>query len=150
MRPIKYPVHLTAEERASLESFISKGKAHARAIRRAQVLLAADENRTGGPLKEKEIAEQMRVNVNTVSAIRRAYALEGWENAITRKKRVTPPIPPKVTGDVEAKIIALSCVTHPTGRSRWTLHLLADRAVELQYIDEISHETIRRVLKKRT
>jgi len=92
----------------------------------------------------------MRVNVNTVSAIRRAYTSEGWETAITRKKRISPPVSPKVTGDVEAKIIALSCVTPPTGRSRWTLHLLADRAVELQYIDEISHETIRRVLKKRT
>lgn len=150
MRPIKNPVRLTVEEQANLRALISKGKSSARAIRRAQILLAADENRPGGSLKELEIAERMQVHVNTVYAVRKAYVEHGWEGAIGRKKRVTPPIPPKVTGEVEAKIIALSCSAPPKGRSRWTLELLADQSVELKYIDSISHETVRQVLKKRT
>jgi len=79
----------------------------------------------------------MQVHVNTVYNVRKAYAKQGWEGAIGRKKRVTPPIVPKITGEVEAKIIALSCSSPPDGRSRWTLEL-ADRAVELKYIDKIS------------
>ncbi|MCY7477388.1 helix-turn-helix domain-containing protein [Paenibacillus larvae] len=149
--PDQNPVRLTVEEQASLRALISKGQSSARAIRRAQILLAADENRPGGgSLKELEIAERMQVHVNTVYIVRKAYAQQGWEGAIGRKKRATPPVPPKVTGEVEAKIIALSCSAPPSGRSRWTLELLADRAVELKYIDSISHETVRQVLKKRT
>jgi len=139
MHPIKHPVRLTMEEQASLRAFISKGKSSARAIRRAQILLAADENRPGGSLKEWEIAERTQVHVNTVYAVRKAYAEQGWEGAIGRKQRVTPPIPPKITGEVEAKIIALSCSTPPSGRSRWTLALLADRAVELNYIESVEN-----------
>ncbi|MEF3306293.1 IS630 family transposase [Paenibacillus sp. GYB003] len=148
MRPIQNPVRLTVEEQEKLRTFISKGKSSARSIRRALILLAADENRPGGCLKELEIAERMQVHVNTVYNVRKAYAKQGWEGAVGRKKRVTPPIAPKVTGEVEAKIIALSCSAPPSGRSRWTLELLADRAVELNYIDSISHETVRQVLKK--
>lgn len=150
MRPIKFPVRLTIEEQKNLRALISKGKSSARAIRRAQILLAADENRPGGSLKEQEIAERTQVHVNTVYAVRKAYAQQGWESAVRRKQRVTPPIAPKVTGEVEAKIIALSCSAPPSGRSRWTLELLAVRAVELKYIDGISHETVRQILKKRT
>ncbi|MCP3776746.1 helix-turn-helix domain-containing protein [Paenibacillus sp. MZ04-78.2] len=149
MRPIKNPVRLTVEEQASLRALISKGQSSARAIRRA-LLLAADENRPGGSLKELEIAERMQVHVNTVYIVRKAYGEQGWEGAIGRKKRATPPVAPKVTGEVEAKLIALSCSAPPSGRSRWTLELLADRAVELNYIDSISHESVRQVLKKRT
>lgn len=150
MRPIQHPVRLTSDEQAQLRSFIAKGKAPARAIRRAQILLAADENRSDGSLKEKEIAERMYVHVNTVSAVRKAYAARGWEDAIGRKPRATPPVAPKITGEVEAKIIALSCSEPPVGQSRWTLELLSNRAVELNYIASISHESVRQVLKKRT
>ncbi|WP_273386912.1 helix-turn-helix domain-containing protein [Cohnella zeiphila] len=150
MRPIQHPVRLTTEEREKLRAIISKAKAAARSIRRAQILLAADENRLGGCLKELEIAERLQVHINTVYNVRKAYADKGWEGAIGRKKRLTPPVAPKVTGEVEAKIIALSCSTPPDGRSRWTLDLLADRAVELNYIDSISYETVWKVLKKQT
>jgi transposase len=150
MQPIKNPVRLTAEEQTHLRAFISTGKASARAIRRAQILLAADANRVGGSLRELDIAERMQVHVNTVYAVRKAYAELGWQGAIGRKKRVAPPTPAKITGELEAKIIALSCSAPPNGRSRWTLELLADRVVELHYIDSISHETVRQVLKKRT
>jgi hypothetical protein len=86
MRSNKNPVRLTVEEQISLRAFISKGKSSARAIRRAQILLAADENRPGGSLKEREIAERMQVHVNTVYAVRKAYVAQGWEGAIGRKK----------------------------------------------------------------
>lgn len=150
MRAVKYPVRLTIEEQTSLRAYISKGKASARAIRRAQILLAADENRQGGCLKEQEVSERTQVHVNTIRTVRKAFAEQGLESAIGRKKRVTPPIAPKVTGEVEAKIIALSCSTPPGGRSKWTLELLADQAVKLNHIDSISHETVRQILKKRT
>ena len=150
MRPIQNPVRLTIEEQAHIHGVVSKGRSSARAIRRAQILLAADENRPGGTLKEMEIAERLQIHVNTVYAVRKAYTALGWEGAIGRKKRATPPIAPKITGEVEAKIIALSCSAPPNGRSGWTLELLANRAVELNYIDSISHESVRQVLKKRT
>ena len=75
---------------------------------------------------------------------------KGLQAALGRKKRETPPVAPKITGEVEAKIIALSCSSPPPGRSKWSLRLLADKAVELQYIDSISHEAVGRLLKKRT
>lgn len=150
MRPIKYPIRLSVEERETIKALVSKGKSSARAIRRANVLLLADENRAGGRLKEREIAEQMQIHLNTVYAIRKRYVAQGLNTTISRKKRATPPVAPKVTGEMEAKIIALSCSTPPAGRERWTLSLLADRIVELQYLESISHETVRQVLKKRT
>jgi transposase len=149
MRPISYPISLSEKERNQLKAMISKGAASARAIRRAHILLAADENREGGPLKEREIAERLGVHPNTVYAIRKGYTERGLDEVVRRKKRVTPPVAPKITGEVEARIIALSCNTPPEGRSRWTLHLLANRAVELQYVEGLSYETVRQVLKKR-
>jgi transposase len=146
----KYPICLSVEEREQLSALISKGTGAARSIRRAHVLLLADENRPCGKLKDKEIARQMQVHMNTVLNIRKAYATQGLQAAIHRKKRTTPPVPPKVTGELEAKIIALSCSEPPAGRTRWTLRLLADKAVELQYIDSISYDTVDRILKKRT
>jgi hypothetical protein len=113
----------------------------------AQVLLSADEH-DGRKLSEKEIASRHSVNFQTVHSIRKTYALFGLDVALGRKKRSTPPITPKITGDVEAKIIALSCSSPPEGRSRWTLRLLADKVVELRIVESISHETIHRTLKK--
>ena len=150
MRSTQYPLHLTGEERSALRTFVSQGKHSAKAIRRAYILLEADEDRPGGPLKEFEIAQHLQVHPNTIYKVRKTYAELGWEATVQRKKRITPPNPPKITGEVEAKIIALSCSTPPAGRSTWSLSLLAQKAVELHYIDSISHETVRHVLKKRT
>ncbi|MDT2293682.1 helix-turn-helix domain-containing protein [Paenibacillus larvae] len=87
--PDQNPVRLTVEEQASLRALISKGQSSARAIRRAQILLVADENRPGGgSLKELEIAERMQVHVNTVYIVRKAYAQQGWEGAIGRKNEL--------------------------------------------------------------
>lgn len=146
----KYHVRLSPEERKTLIDIVSKGTASAKAIMHANVLLTADENADGKRLSEAEIAERFLVHKQTVHAIRRRYVEQGLDAAIIRKKRATPPIEPKITGDVEAKIIALSCSAPPDGRSRWSLRLLADKAVELRYIDSISHEAVGRLLKKRT
>jgi transposase len=151
MRPVKYPVRLSAEEQKELKKIITKGRSPARTIRRAQVLLAADQNRSGGTLTEREIAERLDVNTNTIYAVRKAYTTSGIEGAIIRKQRSSPPNPPKVTEEVEEKILALRQSPPPQGKKRWTLQLLAEHAVQLQYVDSISHQTVRKVLlKKRT
>ncbi len=147
MPVIKYRVVLTDAERKRLISITSKGSSPAKMIMHAHVLLCADESGCR-KLSEKEIANHLSVNFQTVHSIRKTYALSGLDAALGRKKRSTPPITPKITGDVEAKIIALSCSSPPEGRSRWTLRLLADKVVELRIVESISHETIHRTLKK--
>lgn len=143
-----YSIQLTQEERQQLQQLCSKGKTTARSIRRAQILLWADEHRPEGKLKDKEIAERLQIHTNTVHLVRKRFVEQGLQKTVERKKRLTPPNPPKVTGELEAKIIALSCSQPPAGRSRWTLRLLADKAVELHYIDSISYDTVDRILKK--
>ena len=96
---------------------------------------------------ETEIAELYNVHQQTVHTIRKEYSQKGLEATVFRKKRETPPVAPKITGDVEAKIIALSCSTPPSGRSKWSLRLLAGKSVELQYVESISHEAVGRLLK---
>ena len=150
MPKVKYQVHLTDEERNNLLDLVTKGTATARAIMRANVLLALDKNSPGGRKSEEQIAELFHVHRQTVHNIRKTYAENGITSAIGRKKRETPPVEPKITGEVEAKIIALSCSSPPEGRSRWSLRLLADKAVELNFIGSISHEAVGRLLKKRT
>jgi transposase len=128
---------------------ITKGTASAKSIMHANVLLAANENAEGAKKSETEIAELFHVHPQTVHTIRQQYFEKGLQAALGRKKRETPPVAPKITGEVEAKIIALSCSSPPPGRSRWSLRLLADKVVELQYIDSISYEAVGRLLKKR-
>ena len=149
MPKIKYHVCLTDEERVELLTIVSKGTITARAIMHANVLLAADETRKSRKMSDEDIAEQCHINRQTVQTIRRTYSEKGLDVAIRRKKRETPPVEPKITGEVEARIIALCCTTPPAGRSKWSLRLLADKSVELKIIDSISHEAISRLLKKR-
>lgn len=148
MKNQSYSIQLTPEEQQKLQHLCSKGKTTARSMRRAQILLWADENRAEGKLKDKEIAQRLQIHTNTVHLVRKRFVEQGLQKAIERKKRLTPPNPQKVTGELEARIIALSCSEPPEGRSRWTLRLLADKAVELQYIDSLSYDTVNRILKK--
>lgn len=150
MPKIKNHVCLSADERNTLQSLVTKGSATAKSIMHANILLAADENNVYGRKSEIEIAELFHVSKQTVHTIRHQYSEKGLDAAIGRKRRETPPIEPKITGEVEAKIIALCCSTPPAGRAKWSLRILADKAVELQYIDSISHEAVGRLLKKRT
>ena len=143
-----YHVNLTTKERKALLDIVKKGSASAKTIMHANVLLAADENNQQPKRSENEIAEMFNVHSQTVHSIRKEFSLHGLEATLSRKKRETPPVPAKITGDVEAKIIALSCSEPPEGRSRWTLRLLADKAIELNYVDSISHVAIGNLLKK--
>jgi transposase len=150
MPKIKNHVCLSADERNTLQNLISKGSGTAKSIMHANILLAADENYTSVRKSEAEISELFHVSKQTVHTIRQLYSEKGLDAAVDRKKRDTPPVAPKIIGEVEAKIIALCCSTPPAGRAKWSLRLLADKAVELQYIDSISHEAVGRLLKKRT
>jgi transposase len=146
----KYHVRLTKKEKDVLLETISKGSTSAKEIMHANILLAADENSVKVRKSESEIAALFHVNQQSVHTIRRRFSEEGLDAAINRKRRDTPPVEPKITGEVEARIIALSCSPPPQGRSRWSLRILADKAIELRYIDSISHEAVGRLLKKRT
>lgn len=148
MAKTTYHVRLSERERKRLNAIISKGSAPARTIMRANILLTADENNAEGIRSARKIAERFCVNIQTVHVVRKECALKGAEATVRRKQRATPPIQAKITGDVEAHILALSCSTPPDGRSKWTLRLLADKSVELHYIDSISHASVRSLLKK--
>lgn len=147
MPSVKYAIELTAAEKERLLKIIATGKAPARTILRANVLLASDRN-SKTYMTVAKIAEVYHTTPTTIEKIRAAYENEGLERALTRKKRETPPVPAKVTGEVEAHIIALACGTPPEGYEKWSLRLIADKCVELNYIDAISHTTVANILKK--
>jgi transposase len=142
----KYIVRLTATEREQLVSMASKGKAGAKKITHAHVLLKVDAD--GPSLTDEEVAEMFGVHENTVRSIRERFVMEGLESALNRKKRVKPPREPKLDGAGQARLTALACSTPPPGRARWTLRLLGDRLVELKVVESISMETVRKALKK--
>jgi hypothetical protein len=143
----KYLVTLTEEERASLEQLIRRGKGAARKLARARILLKADRGPGGPDWDDVTIAESLEVGVATVERVRKQFVEEGLEAALTRRKpsRVYRR---KLDGDGEAHLIALACGEAPEGRARWTLRLLADQMVALEYVDTVSHETVRQTLKK--
>jgi transposase len=142
----KYIVRLAEEERKGLRAVVSKGRASARKIGHARVLLKVD---AGGPnWTDEEAAEAFGIRANTVRDIRQRFVEEGLEAALERKRRSEPPTPRKLDGAGEARLIALACGEPPEGRARWTLRLLAGKMVELAIVDGISHETVRRTLKK--
>ena len=148
MPSVKYVIELTDADRKTLSDIVSKGQSPAKLILRANILLASDKNNKKH-MTVAEIANAFNTTPTTVQNVRTSYANNGLEATINRKKRETPPVPPKVTGDVEAHIIALACGEPPEGYSRWTVRLLADKCVELNYAESISHMTVSRVLKKR-
>ena len=140
---------LTAEMRKELEQFIKKGVRNVRLVNRAKVILALDISTGYAPEKGDAIAKHIGISRQAVNDAKRDFlAAESVSDFLQRKKRKTPPVPPKVTGELEARIIALACNEAPTGYARWTLRMLADKCVELQYSDSMSHMTIQRLLKK--
>ena len=143
----KYRVTLTDEERAALEAMISKGKADARKLAHARILLRVDEAEGGPADTDEAIASVLQTSTRTVERIRRRFAEEGLEPALLPKptKRVYARA---LDGAQEAHLIALACSAAPGGKRRWTLRLLADRVVELGYAAKLSHETVRRTLQK--
>ena len=147
MPSIKYVIELSNQEKVRLMEIVKKGSSPARTILRANILLASDKQ-NDRYMTVSEIANAYRTTPTTVQTVRASYCKKGLEATITRKKRETPPIPAKVTGEVEAHVIALACGQPPEGYSKWTLRLLANKTVELGYIESISHVTVSTILKK--
>ena len=144
----RYPVILDQSQRDYLLALIASGTESARKFTRGRVLLKADEGEFGPAYADKEIKEAIEVSIPTIERVRKTFALEGLTAALTPKKRLKPPRPQKFDGEKEAHLIALACSPAPEGYSRWTLRLLAERMVELNHFSSLSHETIRRTLKK--
>jgi transposase len=144
----KYIVTLTSEERNSLLSLISLGTGSTRKLTHARILLKADQGAEGPGWTDEQISEALEVSLSTIERVRERFVLAGLAAALSRHPSRNPRTC-KVDGEQEAHLVALSCGPAPAGHKRWTLRLLADKMVKLEYIDTISHETVRQVLKKR-
>jgi len=140
-----YVVNLSSEEKERLEELIKKGQNAARKIRRAHILLLANEG-----LKDKEIAAVLGAAVSTVERVRKRFVEEGLEAALSERPRIGGALRRKLDGKGEAYLVALACSEPPAGREHWTMQLLADRLVEVGVVEGISDETVRRALKKGT
>ncbi len=139
---------LTQEERKELDALSSKGKHAAQTMLNSLILLACDEGeyQTERSINET-ISRVLNVSMKTIDRVKKRFVEEGFDMALTGKPS-TRVYRRKADGDLEAHLVALSCSAAPEGHQRWTLRLLADKAVELDYVDSISYETVRRVLKK--
>jgi transposase len=144
----RYKVTLTDEERNSLQELIAAGKAAAKKLTHARILLKADAAPGGPAWTDARIAEALEVNTRTVERLRQRFVEQSLDAALGRKKQDRPSRPRTLDGKAEARLIAVACSQPPQGRARWTLQLLADKLVELEIVDTVSTETIRRTLKK--
>lgn len=148
MRYKKYHVYLTEEEKEYLKQIVKKGKAPARQIQRAHILLKADVGEGGG-WTDQQIRETFHLARNTVSKIRKRFTEVGLEETVKRK-HPERDYATRLDGEQEAHLVALACSEPPAGYARWTLRLLAERMVLLEYVESVSYETVRQVLKKRS
>jgi transposase len=144
----RYKVTLTEEERQQLQDLIASGKAAARKLTHARILLKAAASPGGPAWTDQRIVEAVEVGVATVERVRQRFVEEGLEAAWGRQKPARPSRQPKLDGRAEARLLALACSAPPQGRKEWTLRLLADRLVELEVVAAIAAETVRRALKK--
>ena len=142
----KFIVRLADEERAVCQEVIKKLKGSSQKVRRAQILLKADAD--GPAWSDSRIADAFNCRVQTIENLRKRLVMQGFNQALDGKKRQEPPIPCKLDGQAEAKLIALRLGKPPAGYGHWTLQLLADELVALEVVDSISHETVRKTLKK--
>ena len=143
----KYIVRLNEDERNELTRLVKTGKAAAYKRQRAQILLKSDENRPNGGCQDREIAESLDVGIRTVERVRHRLVEEGFEKVLEREPQ-SRSREPRLDGEQEAQLIALSCSQPPEGHSRWTLKLLASQMVSLEYVDSVGRETVRKTLKK--
>lgn len=150
-RPNKrYVVRLEAAERERLQRLVSVGKGAAAKLTHARMLLQADQSEDGPGWIDARIAEGLGVTTRTLEHIRRRFVEEGLESALGRKKQCRPSKERRLDGAKEARLVAICCSKAPEGRRRWTLRLLADRLVQLNIVESIGHETVRRTLQKTT
>jgi len=146
---IKFIVRLSAVERAKVEGLVNQGKVGAEKRKRAHILLKADAGPEGLAWSDGQIATALDVSMTTIHRTRQAYVEQGLEAALERK-RPSGRHYRKLDGVQEAKLVTIACSPAPEGRARWTTKLLADKLVELEIVDSIGEETVRRTLKKTT
>jgi len=144
----KFVVELERAERKRLEELISKGKASAKVILKARILLKADQGEHGEGWSDERICQALDTNLSMVTRVRAKLVTEGLEAVLTRKQRSTPPIQPIFDGEKQAQLTALACSEPPAGHARWSLRLLADKVVELEIVDKAHFNTVGRALKK--
>jgi hypothetical protein len=145
---MKNSIELTEEQRTLLEEVVSTGKAAARKIQHAQILLKIDSGKDGPSWSDEQVKEAYGASPSTIWRIRQRFLEHGMEDAISRRPQPERPEKRKVTGEQEAQLIALACAEPPTGHSQWSIRLLRKRVVELHIVEEVGRETIRLVLKK--
>jgi transposase len=144
---IKYKITLSKIEHEQLIAIISKGVHSSQLYRTAYILLNCDEGTYGDKIIGQEISKFLKVSMRMIDRVKQRFVEDGFEACLERKP-IGQPKEKKVDGDLEAHLIALSCSKAPKGFSRWSLRMLAEKAVELKYAESISYETVRRVLKK--
>jgi len=144
----KFIVKLSGEERAQLAGLISKGKAAAKMVLKARILLKADQGEAGEGRPDENICEALDTNVSMVSRVRETFVSQGLEAVLTRKQRETPPVAPIFDGERQAQLIALACSAPPEGYAHWSIRLLAEHAVERKIVERAHFNTVGRALKK--
>ena len=146
----RIPIILTLEQRQELEKFCKSGVHSVKLVNRARIILELDTSEGRKATRQEEIAKYVNVSRQTVNEAKRDFlVVKSITEFLQRKKQETPPVAPKITGEIEAKIIALACSEVPQGHAKWTLQLLADKSVELNYVDSITDMSVHRLLKKR-
>jgi transposase len=149
MRGKHTKIELSQEMRREFLKFCTTGKHSVKLVNRAKIILELDESNGRKPLKQEAIAEKIGVSRQAVNDVKKAFLTSGSVSEfLNRKKRDIPPVEPKVTGEVEAHIVAMACSKVPEGCAKWTLRLIADKCVELNYIGSLSHMSVSRLLKK--
>ena len=143
----KYIVSLTDEERASLKELVIKGQNSAYKVNRARILLLADTKAENGGRKDTEISQALKISVSTIERVRKKFVELSMTAAINRKSPPTQKLR-KLDEEKEAHLLAIACSEAPPGHKRWSLRMLADKMMQLNYVDGISHETVRQTLKK--
>ncbi len=144
----RYRVTLSEDEREELEAITRKGSTTARKFKLARALLLCNESDGKSPWKVATVAQALGITSRTIEHLKERFVTDGLDAALERKERETPPREIKFDGRFEAQLIALACSDPPEGRARWTVRLLADRAIELEYASSISHMSVQRLLKK--
>ena len=144
----KYIVNLSKDERDTLKKLTTSGQGPARMFTRARILLKADQGKYGPNWGDAKISDALDVTIQTIERVRKQLVEEGLDAVLSRRQYIQKVSRKKIDGDVEAHLVALSCSEPPEGFARWTLRLLANKIVELGYVENISHEAIRQTLKK--
>lgn len=144
---IRYTIKLTKTEVGELHDIINKGSHTSQTFRTAYILLNCDEGKYSDKVTNEQISQVLKIGMRTIDRVKKKFIEEGFEGVLERRptQRIYEP---KVDGDIEAKLVSLCCNEPPTGFAKWSLRLLADKMVELKYVESISHVTVRSVLKK--